>query len=118
MPLPPATARSAKTSRTSVASTPSAAAIPLQTPATTRSSSTRAKSSCSRAARPPSGCVRDSPTTPTDRSLVADFEVAQPDVDVEHETPRRLLRARVDDSLPEPPAALFPAEDVCVAAVH
>src|SRR5262245_59274474 len=45
MPAPPARASSAKTSRTSVASTPSRAASPPQTPASTRSRPPRSKSS-------------------------------------------------------------------------
>jgi hypothetical protein len=43
MPAPPASASRAKTSRTSVTSTPRACAIPAQTPAITRSSSLVAK---------------------------------------------------------------------------
>src|SRR5712691_8604944 len=118
MPLPLATASSAKTRRTSVASTPSAAAIPLQTPATTRSSSLRRTSSCSRAAKPPSGWVRVSPAVATDNRLVPNLDVAQPDGEVEDEAPLGLVEAGLDDPRPEVPAAVLVPEDLRVAGAH
>src|SRR5437867_1544118 len=118
MPLPLAMASSAKTRRTSVASTPSDAAIPLQTPATTRSSSLRLTSSWSRAARPPSGCVRVSPAAPIRDRLVADFEIAEADRRIDDETPLGGLELPPDHALVNVPAALVATEDLQVPAVH
>src|SRR5437879_1195491 len=115
MPLPPASVRIANTRRTSVASTPSAAAMPPATPATTRSSLLRATLGSGR--RAPS--QRPVPASPdTSRWVIAagslgqplHAEITQPHPCVEHQPGPGAREPGVHDVAANVHAVVLPAE--------